>query len=537
MQDHSSPKTRAVLWGGLAIGLLLALRLPSLAHPAGADQSLYSYVGLRILDGGAPYVDAWDQKPPGIHLLYAVFWAIWPHESVVAAADLGAAAIVCLCLVVLGRRFGVAGGGWLAAAVFALLANPALQRLSGVFVRSQCETFIAASVAVGLVLISSPARAIWSRIAAGLCLGFAVWLKYNAVMYVLPLALAAHVARPATGDGKRSLWTELLWMMAGVIAIGGLGLGWLTLHGALTDLRLATFDYNLQYSGETYAGPLDVLRYIVTLPFTRARYDLLWYLGGAGLVGAVLRREARSAGLVGIGWAAAAIASIAVNGARDLPQYFVQAAPAFAFAAGVGLRAVWDSRRPVFRAVLVVLVVAGLWRVGTDEPLAGGIRLASLPGLVENLRFDLAYLDGRIDREMYLARFGGQRDSDKFAAADIEELTAYVRTSTADHDPILVFGFTPGAYVKAHRVSASRFFWSRPIVVEFATGRPGYGPAGLLADLEATPPQLIALQRHDWAETDSETYFLGQAELSGWLARHYQRESDLRLYSIWRRVE
>ena len=50
---------------------LLLLRLPSLVQPMGADQSLYAYVGDRIRAGGLPYRDAWDQKPPAIHFLYA----------------------------------------------------------------------------------------------------------------------------------------------------------------------------------------------------------------------------------------------------------------------------------------------------------------------------------------------------------------------------------------------------------------------------------------------------------------------------------
>ena len=94
---------------------LLALRIPSLVQPAGADQSLYTYVGLRILDGGTPYLDAWDQKPPGVHLLYALLWRIWPDERVVAASDLAAAIAVCWLLILIGRRVASNAAGWTAA--------------------------------------------------------------------------------------------------------------------------------------------------------------------------------------------------------------------------------------------------------------------------------------------------------------------------------------------------------------------------------------------------------------------------------------
>src|ERR1700675_4154731 len=67
------------------IGALLIVRLPSLVQPMGADQGLYAYVGERILAGGLPYRDAWDQKPPAIHLTYALMRAIAPRDAAVPA--------------------------------------------------------------------------------------------------------------------------------------------------------------------------------------------------------------------------------------------------------------------------------------------------------------------------------------------------------------------------------------------------------------------------------------------------------------------
>src|SRR5262245_38356831 len=116
---------RVVFW--LLFALLVLVRVPSLAQPAGGDQGLYAYVGQRILHGEVPFRDAWDQKPPGVHYTYALMWAIWPDERVVAAADLLAAVATALVLWRLGARLGE--GPWageLAALLFLLLGNPAL---------------------------------------------------------------------------------------------------------------------------------------------------------------------------------------------------------------------------------------------------------------------------------------------------------------------------------------------------------------------------------------------------------------------------
>jgi len=513
------------------LGLLLALRLPSLVQPVAADQSLYTYIGLRILAGEAPYVDAWDQKPPGVHLLYAVLWWLWPDERVVNVADLGAAIGVCWLLVVLGRRVATPAAGWLSACIFALLANPSMHRLSGVFQRGQCETFIALAVTGALVLATVRTRRRAAMIGAGLLLGVAIWLKYNAVVFVLPVVVAAWWWGP--DRHWRGVTRDLAHLTAGAAALGAIGLGWLAWHGALTDLWLATFDYNVAYSSAGYGSPGAAFWYILSMPIRQARHELLWLLGLAGVLFGLAVPSTRTAALVGGAWIGAAILAITLNG-RDLPQYFVQATPALAFAGGTGLWAAWQSRHLVLRGALVALVVVGFWRVGTEAPVKGIARLAGLPGLAHNVAFDAAYWRGTIDRRTYLARFGGDRPQDKFAALDLEDLAAQVVARTTPDDRILVFGFSPGVYVKADRESASRFFWSYPVVFKFASDRAGYGSAGLLEDLTTTQPALVILQRADGAP-DSLTFFNAQPALSTWLTAHYHLVDDTGRYAIWER--
>ena len=151
-----------------------------IAQPAGNDQHLYLYTGQRVFEGLVPYVDAWDQKPPGIFFLYGALWQIWPRESLVAIADLGAAAITAWLLVTLGRRTGDVTAGRLAAVIYLAGSHPSLSRLSGVYVRGQTEVFIAMFVTAALVQCAAPLRTRARLIAAGACLGAAFVIKYNA---------------------------------------------------------------------------------------------------------------------------------------------------------------------------------------------------------------------------------------------------------------------------------------------------------------------------------------------------------------------
>jgi hypothetical protein len=512
--------------------LLVAVRLPSLAQPAGADQSLYAYVGQRILVGEVPYRDAWDQKPPAIHYTYALFQAVWPHESFVPAADLIVAAATALSLVALGRSLtGRPGAGELAAILFLLLGNPVFTRLAGARVRSQCEVFIALLI-TGAVLLAwraggrqvvvtpdEPLRAKTGLLAlAGVLVGLAFLYKYNAGIY-LPVVAVIALARASSRD--------LLALMIGFVLPVGATAIWFVARGALDDLLQATIAYNVQYSGETYDGLAHMFRYLVSFPLQHARVDALWFVGGLGCLTLLLltRSFSFSSTLIPILWVGASCLSIAINGSRGLPQYFLQAYPALALAGGVATALAWPKLRPVGRIVIPILVLIAIWRI------------ADVPKAVENVRFDWNYLVGHGgSREQYLARFGEPASDDKFSALAVHELAQFLSASTEPNAPVLVFGFSPGALVQAERRSASRFFWSRPIIVGFNEDVPGYGADGLLDELRARPPAVVVLQRRDWDPdtVDSATFFLGHQALRGWLDAGYAPAGELGNFLLWR---
>src|SRR5262249_20774667 len=136
-------------------GALIVLRLPSLVQPMGPDQGLYAYVGGRILHGELAYRDAWDQKPPGIHYVYAALRTVSSRDAIVPAADLIAAAGVAALLWVIGTRLGGPLAGGLSGLLFLFLSDPSLSRYGGVRVRAQGETFIALAVAGAVALAVS----------------------------------------------------------------------------------------------------------------------------------------------------------------------------------------------------------------------------------------------------------------------------------------------------------------------------------------------------------------------------------------------
>src|SRR5262249_12601761 len=304
----------------VVITALLIVRLPSLAQPMGADQGLYAYVGERILHGDLAYRDAWDQKPPGIHYVYAALRAMSTRDIVVPAADLVAAALVAALLWSIGRRLDGPIAGGLSSVIFLFLSDPSFARYGGVRVRGQAETFIALAVSAAVAIVigvgakgangaegakgasgASGARGAL-LFAAGVCLGAAFALKYNAGLYVVVVLLALALTTGLT-------LVDAIWIGAGslVIPLALLAVFW---HGgALDDLYQATIVYNVRYSGETYASKLDVLTYLIRFPIDRARLDALWFLGGLGSLVLLVAGARRRVRWLPVVWVAAACLS------------------------------------------------------------------------------------------------------------------------------------------------------------------------------------------------------------------------------------
>jgi hypothetical protein len=173
-----------------------------------------------------------------------------------------------------------------------------------------------------------------------------------------------------------------------------------------------------------------------------------------------------------------------------------------------------------------VLLAVGIWRAG-DDPF---------PKLARTWWHDTQYALGRMDRRAHLARYGG-REGDKYSALDNLDLGSYFSARSTPDDSVFVFGFSPGAYVYAGRRSASRFFWSRPVILDFNRDNPAYGVAGLAADLARSRPAAIALQMHDWAPDvqDSGPFFLAQPALAAWLRAEYHEVPVVEGFQVWQR--
>src|SRR6266566_1427274 len=78
MMDVRTHRSRQFRFAALGIVLLtVAIRLPSLLHPQPIDsEAMYSVVANEIVDGGRPYADAVERKPPLLFWTYAAVFKV-----------------------------------------------------------------------------------------------------------------------------------------------------------------------------------------------------------------------------------------------------------------------------------------------------------------------------------------------------------------------------------------------------------------------------------------------------------------------------
>jgi 4-amino-4-deoxy-L-arabinose transferase-like glycosyltransferase len=343
---------RAEVVLALSIGLfVIAIRAPLMDLPLERDEGGYAYIAWRMTFGETPYLDWFDQKPPGIFAVYRLALSL-ADDAVVAIRALAAvfSAASSIALFYLVRALLGIGAGLMSALLLAfLLADPMIQ---GSIANTELFMLPGIIIATLLVLraIDSEKTPIAASLAAGLSIGIAIAFKQVAVLNV-PFFLLIFGLRVRGPDRWRRLAAFSAWMGVGVALVWGPILAWLQLRGALGAAVGATFLHNL-----SYAGALSLSRRLELLvsygtPLLPSQ-GVAWALAALGLIGLARRRD-RFPALFLAGWAIVSAAGVSASG-HYFPHYFQQLLPAIAALAGAAILTGRGSREPPRWRVAVI---------------------------------------------------------------------------------------------------------------------------------------------------------------------------------------
>lgn len=457
----------------LALAVVPSLQLAPTVIQQGRDSGIFAYTGKVIAEGGLPYRDAWDNKPPGVYyidaLAFILFganrWAIWLIETITVFFT-GVVLFALLSQIYEQRRMA-----WIGAGAFALLVrHPGLvsdTNFTEVYaLLPQMICFWA-----GYQFLRTP-RYGWAFV-IGLSAGLAFLTKQTTIGVAVAFIPAILISRHAVMAARRR------WAWLGATILGGLSslagvAGYLWLKGILVEAIDATFIAPMAFhnwvSRESVSFWDTVVQTLTASTASVVIGPLLPFLA-IGIVAAVRRllsHRLRGQGLTAtqtlMVWAALTFGAdlILTNPtSRGYGHYYVTLLPSV--------------------VILVVYSVSVIAQRGTPTRLAGRMGRA----LVWTYLFG-AVAGGAIGGTIYRL---WTVDWELTGPVRNITLTEYVMENTTPDDTVLVWGATTAINFQSDRNSPMPYHYGYPLIV------PGYTTEEeiwqIARDLEMNLPTLI----------------------------------------------
>ncbi|MCX8043924.1 MAG: hypothetical protein N3B18_07360 [Desulfobacterota bacterium] len=418
--------------------LSVAFRFNSITIPLERDEGLFGYIGQVVLNGGMPYRDAVDHKPPLVYFLYALALTVMPPTA--AGVHIFLLCYNFLTLIVLYWVARCAGGtpaaGFWTALVFGVFSTS--PELEGFAASSEMLMLLPLSLSLLFALLSGrQGMLVPASFASGLFCGLACWTKHTGVFFALVLfcilPAVPRIVRAGTASLAAAAARAAAWV-GGFFSISVAVIGYFYARGAGDDFLYWNFIHNYYYGAERTLA--EVLPKITGAIASLCRtHPVPAFAVFICVCTALFKRDIRGACFVVL-----LLASLAATlPGHAYAHYFAQLAPAVALGSGFGCSIICAAvRHGRMRTGVILLVFFGLCCV----PPALHIRY---------------YLTGSTDEL-----------SKKFFSpnpfAESIDVAAYISRTTTPRDKVFIFGSEAQILLYSRRTSATRFVLLYPLM-------------------------------------------------------------------------
>lgn len=495
------PHASTRYWLGLAGLLLLLVFLISLQlAPSVSDQrrdsGIFAYTGKIIHDGGLIYIDAWDNKLPGVYFIdavaFALFgtnrWALWLIENF----TLFSAALVLFWL--LRQLYGERSEAWVGALILVLMTrHPGLINDTNY---TEAYALLPQTVvfAAGFQLLRDP-RARWA-VLVGFAAAVALLIKQTTIGVALAFIPAVVLTRhPLARSPQRWRWLGLL-VLGGLICLLPLIVGLLA-YGILDEAIDASFVMSSSFHewvGQESAWiGMTVINTFIDSPFLLVYGPLMPFLG-LGIVSAWKRSRQRDDSSP----QGRAVTTLSLWAILTLGTDLV-----LANITNRGYGHYYASLLPA-ATLLLVMAIRVLNEVG-DHP--------AYDKTVKRARIYLVAILIGVPLGTSLVRFW-QADWNIAGQARTPDLAEYVAAHTRPDDTVLVWGAATAINFLSGRASPTQFHYAYPLIVpeytseetihelllDLRTNQPAMIVDTTMIDGYRIPPLDLKMRRQWWAE-------------------------------------
>jgi len=454
----------------------------------GRDQSIYALVAREMANGGIPYRDVWDFKPPGI---FAVYWLAQQlfGQNMVAPRVLE---MLSVCGVAAGFMYLASKllGTWIPGLIAAALGTLLHVQLE-FWHTGQPESFAALTTVLALALLVAEPSAAWARSVAQFVIGVLFGLAF---LFKPPLGgsavlAVAYLVRKGRllGQPASTLVLPVALMVAGALLPIALCAMWFLAHGGWPALSWTFAEFTPGYTrlGWEYRNAFESLYYAIKEGCLKFSLLVPFGIAAMFLTESIHSREREATFLIA-GTALVQLCGVALQ-AKFFPYHYGATLPLLALLASIGLYKSWLRAR---RHVLGVLVFLS----STFALVAMRTGVRDVPGTFwERSVLRTQYALGRspiktrsaLDAELY-------RAADFNLAAD-RQVAELIAAQTPADARVYVWGFEPAIYWFAQRRIASKYIYNVP---QRSTWQRERAREELLDELQ-TRPELIVVQHND----------------------------------------
>jgi hypothetical protein len=527
------------VWLAASLIFVLIRAIPNITYPIARDQATYCVIGQGLLSGQHLYRDLWDNKPPGIFYIFALIVRVFDHAMwSVGLIDILWLLVISYCIFRFAERYlGPAGGG------IAVIVNASWHVWAGYWEAAQTETFLTLFVFVGYLLVSIPRKAVFLRhFAAGVALGAAFWLKYNALAFLPLVALLPYLDFKGIDEKPRRVTLTISrrdWLVRAGVLMGGLTLtvvvvlGYFRFAGAWDALKEVQFAVLPRYS----AMALERTPHYSLWALLMTEYSLGLPTEIGALVALVLAWRSRDLARFAPVFAAAGIGYLCTASQVRFHAYaFETSFPFFAMIWGYLVVRLYEG----FRALARRLMARG-WRLA--RVLVWVLFASILAWPIPEQAFNtLAHYKALAawwrNPEVFYAAYAWPNPISHFP--DQMRVISYLRKNLRPGDEIFVWGSEPLIYFQTGRLCPARFVSNLALVSPWAPPR---WRQEMLEDLEESPPAFLVVARDDavpyiaYNNLDSEEFLQVFPEFAIFIDDHYEVAKDLEYFAIYRRVD
>jgi hypothetical protein len=241
-----------LFWSAIVVVYIL-LRLNPAGIPLDRDEGIFGLVGRTILDGGWPYQDMIDHKPPLIFLIYSFCLWLFPPTALGVHGFLHLYNFITLCVLFCfaDRAIGRLTACWTAFIYAVFSINPMVQGFT-----ASTEMFMLLPLSLSLLLAwqgteTGRLRAIYLFL-SGFSAAAACWIKQPAFFSALfsLIIIVYRLYSDRTSDWMiPALQAVFLWLLGGTVLSAAI-IAPFAAAGLFEDFFYWSFQHNLAYAGQ-----------------------------------------------------------------------------------------------------------------------------------------------------------------------------------------------------------------------------------------------------------------------------------------------